>query len=117
MATGIDGYRAYQTETCTAATHNLDLPAIGDDHKVYLTSVGMRTDRANADVEVFIVTGGQEILMRHKENLSANEGHTQLHRTWVYTSEFIRFKFGGLTSGDTVEGWAIGEDKWEKERG
>lgn len=115
MGTEIGGYRQYETATVTAATHNLDLDEIRDGHKVYLTCVGIKTDRANADVEVFIVSGGQEFLVRHKENLSADEGHTQLHRTWVYTSEFIRFKFGGLTSGDKVEGWAVGEDKYEKD--
>lgn len=115
MGTEIGGYRQYKKATAAAATHNLDLDEIRDGHKVYLTSVGMRTDRANADVEVFIVTGGQEILVRHKENLSADEGHTQLHRTWIYTSEFVRFKFGGLTSGDEVEGWGVGEDKYEKD--
>lgn len=115
MGTEIGGYRKYKTATCTAATHNLDLEQIRDGHKVYLTGLGMRSDRANADVEVFVVTGGQEILLRHKENLSADEGHTQLHRTWIYPSEFIRFKFGGLTSGDVVEGWAVGENKWVKD--
>lgn len=117
MATEMGGYRQYKTATCTAATHNLDLDMVGDGHKVYLTGLGMRSDRANADVEVFLVTGGQEILVRHKENLSADEGHTQLHRMWVYTGEVIRFKFGGLTSGDAVEGWAVGEDKWVVEGG
>lgn len=115
MAQQIDGYRQYETATCTAATHDLDLDEIRDNHRVYLTSLGMKSDRADADVEVFIVSGGQEFLIRHKENLSADEGHTQLHRCWIYTGEKIRFKFGGLTSGDKVEGWAVGEDKWEKE--
>lgn len=113
MATKIGGYREYKKATVTAATHNLDLGQIEDGHKVYLTSLGMRSDKANTDVEIFVVTGGQEILIRHKENLSADEGHTQLHRTWIYPAEFIRFKFGGLASGDIVEGWAVGEDKWE----
>ena len=112
MATQIGGYRQYKKATCTAATHNLDLDEIRDDHKVYLNVVGMRSDRANADVEVFCVTGGQEVLLRHKLNLSADEGHTERVTTWLYTSEFIRFKFGGLTSGDIVEGWAVGEDKY-----
>lgn len=115
MGTEIYGYREYETATCTAATHNLDLDKIGVGHKVYLNLVGMRSDRANADVEVFVVTGGQEILVRHGLNLTANEGHTERVRTWIYTNEFIRFKFGGLTSGDIVEGWAVGEDKWEKD--
>lgn len=116
MGTRIEGYREYETATCTAATHDLDLDEIRNGHKVYVTMIGVRSDRANADVEVFILTGGQEMLLRAKLNLDADEGHTQMVRTWLYTSERIRFKFGGLTSGDKVEGWAIGEDKWEEER-
>uniref|UniRef100_A0A6H2A1P0 Uncharacterized protein n=1 Tax=viral metagenome TaxID=1070528 RepID=A0A6H2A1P0_9ZZZZ len=115
MGSEIGGYRQYKKATCTAATHNLDLVEVRDDHKIYVTMIGTRSDRANADVEVFIVTGGQEILLRHALNLSADEGHTQKVNTWLYTSEFIRFKFGGLTSGDIVEGWAVGEDKYTGE--
>lgn len=114
MATEIVGYRQYETAETAAATYDLDLTEIRDGHKVYLTMVGMRSDREDADVEVFVVSGGQEILARHKLNLDANEGHTQRMNVWIYTGEKIRFKFGGLTSGDIVEGWAVGEDKYEK---
>jgi hypothetical protein len=113
MATEIAGYRQYESAICTAATHDLDLPEIRDRHKVYVTMVGMRSDREDADVEVFVVSGGQEFLIRHKLDLDANEGHTQKVNSWLYTGEKLRFKFGGLTADDEVEGWAIGEDKWE----
>lgn len=116
MAQEIGGYREHETATVTAATHNLDLDPIEVGHKVYVVVVGMRSDKANADVEVFVVTGGQEILIRHKLNLDADEGHTQMVRGWIYPGEKIRFKFGGLASGDVVEGWAFGEDKWDTER-
>ena len=115
MATETGGYRQYKKKTVTATTDTHDFDPLPDGHKVYIDLVGMRSSRANADVIVYLVSGGEEFFLGSHKNVSANLGEIQEIRTWMYTGEFVRFYWSGIQANDTVEASILGVDKWEKE--
>lgn len=115
MGTELGGYREYLTKTADATTYTVNFDVVGHGHKVYVEMVGVKSDKSNSDCEVYLVTGGQQYLLRHFTNLTAGDGQAERVGAWLYESEHLRFYWQDVASADTVEQWAIGTDKWEKD--
>lgn len=114
MGTELAGYRKYKKTTATATTATQDIGPVDEGHKVYWSRAAAKTDKANADVEYYIVSGGQEFMVNSKINLTANLGDGQAAEVWVYEGEYFRAKWSGIASADILEFWVVGTDKWEK---
>ena len=113
MAMEYAGYRKHLDATAAATTHEMNFPVILEGHKVYWTRVCVKTDKAGADVEHYIVSGGQEFLVQNHANLTADRGAGQVVNTWVYAGEHIRVKWYDIAALDTLAACVVGEDKWE----
>lgn len=112
MGTELDGYRQYRKSTATTITLTYSFDAIGDEHKVYVETVGLKSSKAGANCKVCLVSGGQEFLLHPAMGVAADVEYTKRVGTWVYTSELIRFKWTGIASADVLEMWLVGTDKW-----
>lgn len=112
MGTRLLGYREYKKATAAATTHTQSFDQIEEDHKVYVDLVGLKTDKAGADCQVYLVSGGQELLLTSVVGLAASVDYIRSVETWLYASELLRFKWSDIASADTLEMWAIGVDKW-----
>jgi hypothetical protein len=117
MATEMGGYRDYHTEAAADTTHTINRSPVGDGHKIYVEIVGVKADRNDADCEIYLVTGGQQILLRHIANMTSGDGVTERVNAWLYTGEYLRFYWQDVQADDTLQVWILGVDKWEIESG
>ena len=113
MAVQYGGYRDHIDATATTTTHTMNFDPIPEGHKVYWTRACVKSSKGNADVEYYIVSGGQEFLVQNHLNLTADRGAGQVINTWIYAREHIRVKWYDIAENDTLAACVVGEDKWE----
>lgn len=115
MGTTIGGYRQSLLATLTASTHVLNFDPIGAGHKVYLEQVAAEADKANADFEFAIVSGGAEHPFALIEAVTANLSEAAQGAVWIYPGEHVRVNASGLGADYKIKAWLLGVDKWEKD--
>ena len=113
MTVQYGGYRDSIKATAAATTHEMNFDPIPEGHKVYWTRACVKTSKAGADTEWYIISGGQEFLVQNHLNLTTDRGAGQVINTWIYAGEHIRVKWYDIAENDTLAACVVGEDKWE----